>query len=174
MKKKRIGEVLVERGSLDEVSLLRALAIQEKKKGRLGEVLLRNAPVSKQEVAKAIEQVQGVPYVECPPSSIAPETLKLLPRAMAVKCCALPIEVQKNALVVAVAEPQSLALLDELRFSVKVPVSLRFSFRKDIMAGIAQFYDNNGVPVEPLPDDDEEETETLTVEFTVANRPKQI
>jgi hypothetical protein len=42
------------------------------------------------------------------------------------------------------------------------------------MAGIAQFYDNNGVPVEPLPDDDEEETETLTVEFTVANRPKQI
>jgi type IV pilus assembly protein PilB len=169
-KRKRLGDVLVEGGTLDEMSLMRALAIQERKKARLGEVLVRNPLVSKAEVAKAIEQLQGVPYVECPPASIAPEALRQIPRALAVKCCALPIEVQKNLLIVAVAEPQSLALMDELRFATKLSVSLRFCFRKDIMEGIAQYYDNGGVPL-PQPAEPEEETETLTIEFTVAGRP---
>jgi type IV pilus assembly protein PilB len=172
-KKKRVGELLVESGAIDEQGLLRALSIQEKKKGRLGEVILRNLSVSKRDLARAIEQVQGVPYLECPPLFIAPETLKKIPRDLAVKCCALPVETAKGVLVVAVAEPQSLALMDELRFAAGMPVSLRFSFRKDIMAGIAQFYDNNGAPLEPnVADADDEETETLTVEFTIASRRK--
>ena len=139
MKKKRIGDVLLERGSLMEADLGRALLLQQEKNVRLGEVLL-HLELPKSEVGKAIEQVQGVKYIECPPVEIAAEALALIPRQLALRCCALPLEVKSTCLIVALAEPQDLTVLDELRFAIGKPISPRFSFREDILAGIKQFY----------------------------------
>jgi type IV pilus assembly protein PilB len=143
MKRKRVGEVLQERGTLDQSDLDRALALQQEKNIRLGEVLLRGFNLKKSEVAAAIEQVQGVTYVECPPKAIAPEVLALVPRALALRCCALPLQIKGKCVIVAMAEPQDLVLLDELRFSAGMPISPRFSFREDILAGIKKFYSNS-------------------------------
>jgi type IV pilus assembly protein PilB len=141
MGKKRLGDILVERGTLGQADIDRALVLQREKNARLGEILMQNLHVSKTEIGTALQQIQDVPYVECPPRSIAPEAIALLPRAIAVKCCALPLEVQGSTLIVAVAEPQDLRVLEELRFSSGRSVSPRFSFREDIQAGIRQFYD---------------------------------
>ena len=142
MKKKRLGDILVDRGTLGQADLDRALVLQREKNARLGEILMQNLHVSKAEIGTALEQVQGVPYVECPPQSIAADVIALLPRATAIKCCALPLEVRGSTLVVAVAEPQDLQVLEELRFSSGRSVSSRFSFREDIQAGIRKFYDS--------------------------------
>src|SRR4030095_3098639 len=109
----------------------------------LGEVFLRGFNLKKSEVAAEIEQVQGVTYVECPPKAIAPEVLALVPRALALRCCALPLQIKGKCVIVAMAEPQDLVLLDELRFSAGMPISPRFSFREDILAGIKKFYSNS-------------------------------
>jgi type IV pilus assembly protein PilB len=141
MKKKRMGDLLIERGTLDQGELDRALAIQQEKNGRLGEVLMQNLHVSKQEVATVIEQIRGVAYVECPPEDVAPEALTLIPRAIAIRCCALPLEIRDNTLIIAMAEPQDLSLVDELRFRAGKQIAPRFSFREDIVASIRKFYE---------------------------------
>ena len=140
MKKQRLGEVLVQQGTLTEEELNRAVAIQQEKEIRLGELLLQSGKVSKSAIVAAMEQVQGVPYADCPPPAISPEVLALLPHFIALRCCALPLECQGKELVVAMAEPQNLLLRDELRFSTGMSISPRFSFREDILAGIKKHY----------------------------------
>ena len=89
MTKKRVGDVLRARGRLGQADLERALKMQQGKNLRLGEVLLRDFKLAKSEVAAAIEEVQGIPYAQCPPREISQETLARIPRAVAMRCCAL-------------------------------------------------------------------------------------
>ena len=138
--KKRLGDVLVQQGSLTEHELNRAVAMQNEKVMRLGEILLQDGFVSKAEIGKAMEQVQDIPYAECPPASIAPGILALVPQSLAVRCCALPLKIEGRELIIAMAEPQNLALLDDLRFKAGMQISARFSFRNDILRGIRTFY----------------------------------
>ena len=140
MKKKRLGDILLERGTIDQADIERALVLQKEKNARLGEILMQNLHVSKSEIGSALEQLQGIPYVECPPQRIAPEVLALLPRAIAAKCCALPLEVRGGNLVVALADPQDLNVLEELKFSSGRGVIPRLSFQNDIQAGIRKFF----------------------------------
>ena len=145
MPKTRLGQVLVERGILTEEDLNRAVAVQqESKQMRLGEILLESGSASKQEIAAAIAQVQGVEAAASLPAAIAPKALALLPRSVALRCCALPLELKDNLLIVAMAEPQNLILLADLAFSSGKPIMPRFSFRADILEGIKKFYPGDG------------------------------
>lgn len=139
--RKRIGDVLMERGVVTTEQLDQALQMQRESGLRLGEVLAQHLGVSKTEIASAIEQVQGVAYAECPPESVAPECLALIPRATAAKCHSLPLKLNGNVLIVAMAEPQNLDFIDEMRFRSGKQISPRFSYREDIELAIRRIYD---------------------------------
>src|SRR4029078_6637614 len=87
-----------------------------------------------------LEQIQGIPYADCPPESVEQNILDLLSPATALRCCAFPLEIKGRRRVVSMAEPQNRAQLDELRFSVGMPITPRFSFREDIILAIGKFY----------------------------------
>ncbi len=140
MAKKRLGEVLRERGKISTEDLNRVLVGQSGKAGRLGELLLERSLVSKRDIASALEEVNRVPYEPCPPPEIEPEVLARLPRDVAARCCALPLRGEGRKLIVAMAEPQNLAFLDELRFLTGMDISPRFSFRSDVREGIRKYY----------------------------------
>ena len=173
--KKRLGEVLVQQGSLTQEDLNRAVALQQQKNLRLGEVLLQDKFVSKAEIGQALEQVQGAPYVECPPASIEAKVLATIPHAIAARCCALPLEIQGRELIIAMAEPQNLGFLTELRFRAGLEISPRFSFRDDILTGIKIFYaDDATLPFsdrEPGEDVDlsQDDSNSSDVEFITAD-----
>ena len=52
--KKRLGDVLVQQGSLSEQDLNRAVAAQSDKLMRLGEILLHDGFVSKMQIGSAL------------------------------------------------------------------------------------------------------------------------
>jgi len=181
MKKKRLGEILVQRGSLSQETLNRAIAIQEGELSRLGEILLQRGLVSKLEIGAAMEEVLGIPFANCPPASIDSKVLTAVPHSVAVRCCALPLEIRGKELVIAMAEPQNLGLIEDLRFSCGLKPSVRFSFRGDILEGIRKFYHLHGVAetsAEPEPgeevdlgdSDNSEDPEFITADTRKENR----
>ena len=140
MKKKKLGEVLRDRGHISQADLARAMADQQGKVIHLGELMLDRGLVSKAQLASAIAEVTRIPYVDCnltPPRSNA---LRLIPKAVALKCTALPIKVQDSKLVLVMAEPQNLGITDEIRFTAGMDVSPRMGFRKEIAAAIEKYY----------------------------------
>ena len=68
MEKKRLGDVLVERGSFSRTDL-RAIALQQGKATRWGEIPLEDARVSRMDIAKAVELMSAFP--DCPFCRIA-------------------------------------------------------------------------------------------------------
>jgi type IV pilus assembly protein PilB len=69
-----------------------------------------------------------------------PGALKLVPRSMAERLCVLPIRTEQRRIVVAMAAPQNLTVLDELRFTTGYEVSPRLSFRIELQQAINKYY----------------------------------
>ncbi|HYA18747.1 MAG TPA: ATPase, T2SS/T4P/T4SS family, partial [Bryobacteraceae bacterium] len=141
MKRKRLGEVLRERGHISHADLAKAIEEQEGKLVHLGELLLDRGLVSRPDLAAALTEVTRVPCVDCETALVDPEMLKLLPHAMAKRWCALPIQKEGRAkLIVAMAEPQNLQAIDELRFLTGLGIVPRLGFRNEILAAIEKWY----------------------------------
>jgi type IV pilus assembly protein PilB len=150
MKRKKLGEVLRDHGKLSRADLDSAIAEQKGKLLRLGELLLDRGLVSKDDLAVALEEVSHVPYVDCVAIVAEPDALNLIPRDKAERYCALPIQIEKKRLVVAMAEPQDLRTLDDLQFITGLQISPRLSFRTEIREAIARHYSDDGTK-DPAP-----------------------
>jgi type IV pilus assembly protein PilB len=142
MKKKRLGEVLRERGHVSAADLNSALQEQQTQARlvHLGELMLQRGVVSKKDLTSALMEVSQVPYFDCTVAQIDPDILKLVPAAMARRCRALPVAVEDSKLIVAMAEPQNLQNIDELRFKTGKVIAPRLAFRSEIDAAIAKYY----------------------------------
>jgi len=161
MKKKRLGEVLCERGSLTVADLTKALREQQGKVIHLGELLLQRKLVTKQELASALSEVSSVPYVDCQKIQPAPDVLRLIPLALAKRCRAIAIEADEKTITVVMAQPQNLSLVDELRFKTGLKIIPRFSFQGEVMAAIERLYTS----ADQLPEDIQVSDDTTGMEF---------
>jgi type IV pilus assembly protein PilB len=140
VKKKKLGEVLRERGHISAGDLSKIITEQQGKVMRLGELMLERSLVTKEELASALEAVTAVPYINCAEVTPEAEVLHLIPRHLAVRGCVFPIRRERNRLVVAMAEPQNIGLSDELKFTAGSDISPRLGFREEIFAAIEKFY----------------------------------
>jgi type IV pilus assembly protein PilB len=140
VKKKKLGEVLVDRGKISAEDLTLAVSEQQGKMLHLGELMLERGLVAKEDLAAALEEVSHVPYLDCSEVVPDPEAIKLVQRGVAERCCALPIRMEQERLVVAMAAPQDLAKLDELRFTTGMEISPRLAFRSEVHKAITKYY----------------------------------
>lgn len=140
MKKKRLGEVLRERGHVTPADLNKAIEDQQGKLIHLGELMLERGVVSKKDLIAALVEVTRVPYVDCENLEVDPDVLKLLPHAAAKRCCVLPLHCQGTKLVTVMAEPQNLPIIDELRFMTGMDIVPRLAFRSEIDAAVEKWY----------------------------------
>jgi type IV pilus assembly protein PilB len=141
MKRKRLGDVLRERGHISPADLTKTIEDQQGTLVHLGELMLERGFVSKHDLAAALTEVTRVPYVDCEKLAIEPDVLKLLPSALAKRCCAIPMQTQGTTkLVMVLAEPQNLQIIDELRFSTGMEIVARLAFRDEIEKAIKKWY----------------------------------
>jgi type IV pilus assembly protein PilB len=155
MRKKRLGEVLRERGHISDEDLSAAIQAQHGKLIRLGELLLERGKVRKQDLAGVLEEITRIHYLPCLTTPVDPEALKLVPRQVAQRYMVMPVALQGGQLVVVMSEPQNLPALDELRFVAGKEISPRLGFREEIRQAIEKYYgpepieeaDEDGAPV---------------------------
>jgi len=144
MKKKKIGEVLQDRGKISAADLQKVIGEQQGKVIHLGELMLERGLVAKEDLGAALEEVSRIPYVDC--ASTVPDlgALRMVPRSMAERLCVLPLRTEHKRLIVAMAAPQNLAALDELRFTTGFEISPRLSFRTELQQAINKHYATEG------------------------------
>jgi type IV pilus assembly protein PilB len=140
MKKKRLGEVLRDRGHVSEVDLQSALEGQRGRAVHLGELLLQKGVVSKDDLIAAMDEVTAVPYLDCSRLDIPIDALQAVPASVARLLTMLPIKLEGNRLTVVMAEPQNLQVLDELRFKTGLAIIPRLGFKGEVRAAIDRNY----------------------------------
>src|SRR4029077_16719681 len=140
MRRKRLGEVLHERGKISAKDLEKALEEQQQKLSHLGELLLERGLVGKSDLIAALEEVSLVPYVDIAATPVDPGTLQLIPREVAERLCVLPIRRDLSRLVVVMSDPRNASVRKELALLTGMTISPRLAFRAELREAIARHY----------------------------------
>lgn len=140
MSRKKLGELLTDRRHILPADLERAMEEQSRRNTLLGEILLEHGKVTKADLISALEEVTRTKYFDCIHALPQPEALVLLPRAIAERYCVLPLRIERRTLHLAMAEPQNLVALDELRFLAGMRLEPCIGFRQEILAAIDNAY----------------------------------
>ncbi|MBZ5660271.1 MAG: Flp pilus assembly complex ATPase component TadA [Acidobacteriia bacterium] len=163
MRKKKLGEILRERGLISADDLAKALEEQQRKVILLGEVLLERNLVSREDLVASIEEVTKVAFIDCRSAKVDPHALKLVPHDLAARYGVLPIALDGKKIVVAMAEPQNLQAIDELRFRTGKVVSPRLGFRMEIVASIERHYHGAVEPGKGSPEQESSPLENVDI-----------
>jgi type IV pilus assembly protein PilB len=94
MKRKRLGEILEDRGDLTADSLRKLFDEQKGKTIRLGELILESGLVEKSALISALEEVSRVPYLDCSTIQCDRAALDTISASVAKKLAVLPIKTE--------------------------------------------------------------------------------
>ena len=103
--RKRIGEILIERGKLDAAGLERALRLQLETHEKLGVLLVTLGLVGQREVAEALAQQLGLPLVEAAAYPELPILEERITARFLREARALPLNEDESELALAMADP---------------------------------------------------------------------
>ena len=103
--RKRIGEILIERGRLDAAGLERALRVQQETGEKLGAMLVTLGLVAQRDVAEALASQLDLPLVEAAAYPELPILEELVSARFLRDACAMPLAEGEHELTLAMADP---------------------------------------------------------------------
>jgi type IV pilus assembly protein PilB len=112
----RLGEILLREGLVTREQLAQALAEQKNTKHRLGYVLVKLGLVQELEITKVLARQYRMPAVDLSRFDVDPKIIKLVPADLATKSVVLPLKREGRTLTVAMADPTDHGLLEDLKF----------------------------------------------------------
>lgn len=112
----RIGELLLQAGTIDQNQLEQAMGRQRRFGGRLATNCLAMGYTDERTLSLVLSRQQGVPFVILSRSATPLDLLEDFPLEIARKLEALPVHRAEREVFVAMADPTDIAVLDELRF----------------------------------------------------------
>jgi type IV pilus assembly protein PilB len=138
---RKLGQILVDLGHLTEDQLWDVLEEQKQSPGEvIGQVAVRMGLISEVQVTEALAEQWGMPIINLPETTIPPKVLEIVPQTMAELYKVMPIALRDGALTVAMADPQNVAALDDLRNFLSLEVRGAVSNTRDVEAAIAKYY----------------------------------
>ncbi len=140
VKKKMLGEMLVASGLIKDEQLKIALEEQKKRGGKVGEILVDLGFISEHNIATFLGRQLNIPYIEIDKQLIDVESVQILPGDMARRLVALPLYKDKQALVVAMADPLNIFGVDDIRKATGMEIRQVVATRSDILKAIDRYF----------------------------------
>lgn len=136
----RLGQLLMRAGIISEKQLADALEVHRATGSPLGRVLVDFGYATQGAILQVMARQIGVEYIdfgECRPQ---PDAIAIVPRDLSERYTLMPIRVEDSTLVVAMADPQNVLALDDLRIITGCDVKPAISTKDDIAAAIEEYY----------------------------------
>ena len=151
MAHRRFGQILVDLGYLTEDQLWDVLEAKKQGQGELtGQIAITMGFITEAQVTEALAEQWGMPVVNLAETTIPAKALELVPQTMADVYKIIPISLKDNVLTVAMADPQNLGALDDLRSMLGVDVRGAVSNARDVEAAIARQYAGREESIEDI------------------------
>ncbi len=148
--KKKLGDLLVEAGLIDEIQLRAALAHQKQWGGRFGAILISMGFITEEKLLKFLSTHLQLPAVDFKKVKVQEDVLKLLSVDVAKKHHVLPIAIwqegSKKYLLLAMSDPTNLSAIDEIQFITNLHVKPAIATDTAIGEGIRFYYEGIGLP----------------------------
>jgi type IV pilus assembly protein PilB len=153
MAQRRLGQILVDLGYLTEDQLWDVLEEQKQSPGEIiGQVAIRMGLVTDVQVTEALAEQWGMPVVNLAETTIPPNVLEIVPQTMADIYKIMPVSLKNNVLTVAMADPQNVAALDDLRNFLGYDVRGAVSNLQDVEQAVTRYYADKEDSIEQVID----------------------
>ncbi len=137
---KQLGELLLERGIIDQAQLDKALAHQKEKGGLIGEILVELGFTKEEDIAHALTAQYGFPYLPLGNYEIDPEIIKIIPARVARQYILIPIDKNASNLTIAMSSPLNVQAVEDVELLSNCNVQTFVSTSSDIKTAIVKYY----------------------------------
>jgi len=148
----RLGQAMVDRGIITQENLDQALEHQRATRKRLGESLIDIGAVTSFQLSQALAEHLGVPFVDLETHPPDVMLAGMIPEEVARRYCALPVERWSGQVVVAMANPNDVFALDDLRVLTGQSILAALADTGHLLAAIERAYSRSDIIESTLDD----------------------
>jgi type IV pilus assembly protein PilB len=157
---KRIGQILIDLGLIDEQQLATMVEEQSARGGELlGKVGVSLGFYTDEQLGEALAEQWGTTFVTLYDRQVPAEVIRLLSEPMAQLYRVVPLSLDGNRLTIASAEPQKIQIADELRTFLGYDIHVCVATEAEITKAIEKLYSSQSESVESLVEDLEKDDE---------------
>ncbi len=138
--KVRLGDLLVDKKLISETQLQEALAEQKRSGRKIGQVLIENGYIQEDVMLQTLSAQIKVPYVDISTFELNPELVQRLPETAARRYRSLVLKETPDGLLVAMGDPTDIFGYDEIARILKRPVLLAMARESDLLLNIDRMY----------------------------------
>ena len=139
-----LGRLLIDTGVLTQAELDETLVVQRTDKRRLGELLVERGVVNAQRLAQLLSHQLSCPWISLAHLEIAPEVLALLPSDVAIEHAVVPVHLRtskgQKILYVAIDDPTDDIALAMCAAAAEIMVRPMVAEAGDVRAALARLY----------------------------------
>ncbi len=140
-KKRHLGEMLYSAGLVKKEPLLNAIKTSKSANKRLGQVLIELGLLDEETLTRMLAEQFGLEYVNLAQITISPETMKLIPEELVKRHNILPLGANNGRLKIIISDPLDLDTMDVLRFRLNAELDCCLANPSRIRSYIQDLYD---------------------------------
>jgi len=138
--KKQLGELLIEKGIINQAQLDKALKIQKDKGGLIGQIFVMLGYVKEEEIAQVLTVQYGFPYLPLESYEIGADMIKLIPENVAKQYNLIAIDKIGNLLTISMSNPLNIQAAEDIEMLSGCKVQVFISTMTDITNAIKKYY----------------------------------
>ncbi len=135
-----LGELLMERGIINQSQLDEGLRIQQEKGGLIGEILVDLGFVKEDDIAQALTAQYGFPYLPLGNYDVDLDIASIIPGRVARQYLLVPIDKIGNNLTLAMSNPLNVQAIEDVELLSGCSVQTFVSTSSDIKKAIEKYY----------------------------------
>lgn len=137
----RLGQLLMRAGIITDKQMADALQVHSATGSPLGRVLVDLGYASQGAILSVMASQIGIAYIDFNEHRPQPGAVTAVPKELAERYMLMPVSISDSGeLVVAMADPQNVLAIDDLRIVTGLEVKSAISTKEDILAAIEEHY----------------------------------
>ncbi len=137
---KQLGELLLEKGVINQAQLDKALKIHKEKGGLIGQIFVMLGYVKEEEIAQVLTVQYGFPYLPLESYEISADMIKLIPENVAKQYNLIAIDKIGNLLTISMSNPLNMQAAEDIEMLSGCKVQVFISTMTDITNAIKKYY----------------------------------
>lgn len=137
---KQLGELLLEKGIINESQLEKALKIQKEKGGLIGQIIVTLGYAKEEEIAQVLTVQYGFPYLPLESYEISADVIKLIPENVAKQYNLIAVDRIGDLLTISMSNPLNVQAAEDIETLTGCKVQVFISTMTDINNAIKKYY----------------------------------
>ena len=139
-KRKRLGELLIDAGLINQEQLAEVLDIQKESGEKLGNIIVNQNYVSEPQIMEVLEFQLGIPFVDLNNTKIPHEVQRVIPYNLIRRHSVIPVKIEMNMLYVAMDDPLNFIAIEDLRMATSYEIVPMIASKEAINGTISKLY----------------------------------